>query len=103
MCYPRRPRERQRRSGASFPAPIIGLASCVKHSPARGIGRILKVAGKCDVCGKTTKFGRNVSFSKRRTNRMFKPNVQSKVLVIDGERRRMKVCTNCLRTMVKSV
>ncbi|MCC2629353.1 MAG: Ribosomal family, partial [Thermomicrobiales bacterium] len=24
------------------------------------------MAGKCEVCGKTTKFGHNVSFSKRR-------------------------------------
>lgn len=60
------------------------------------------MAGKCDVCGKTTQFGRNVSFSKRRTNRMFKPNVQSRMMVVDGERRHMNVCTQCLRTMVKS-
>lgn len=60
------------------------------------------MAGKCDVCGKTTQFGRNVSFSKRRTNRMFKPNIQSKVMVVDGESRHMNVCTQCLRTMVKS-
>lgn len=65
--------------------------------------RMFKVAGKCDVCGKTTKFGRNVSFSKRRTSRMFKPNVQSRVIVVDGVSRRQKVCTACLRTMVKSV
>jgi large subunit ribosomal protein L28 len=60
------------------------------------------VAGKCDVCGKTTQFGRNVSFSKRRTNRRFKPNVQSRVIVIDGVARRRHVCTQCLRTMVKT-
>lgn len=60
------------------------------------------MAGKCDVCGKTTQFGRNVSFSKRRTNRPFKPNVQSRVMTVDGERRHMNVCTQCLRTMMKS-
>jgi large subunit ribosomal protein L28 len=60
------------------------------------------VAGKCDVCGKTTQFGRNVSFSKRRTNRLFKPNVQSRVIVIDGVTKRRNVCTQCLRTMVKT-
>jgi large subunit ribosomal protein L28 len=60
------------------------------------------VAGKCDVCGKTTQFGRNVSFSKRRTNRRFKPNVQSRVLVVDGVAKRQNVCTQCLRTMVKT-
>ncbi|MFN8594262.1 MAG: 50S ribosomal protein L28 [Thermomicrobiales bacterium] len=60
------------------------------------------MAGKCDVCGKTTQFGRNVSFSKRRTNRMFKPNIQSRKMVVDGETRRLSVCTECLRTMAKS-
>ncbi len=60
------------------------------------------MAGKCDVCGKTTQFGRNVSFSKRRTNRMFKPNVQSRVVVINGVSKRMNVCTGCLRTQIKT-
>jgi large subunit ribosomal protein L28 len=60
------------------------------------------VSGKCDVCGKTTTFGHNVSFSKRRTNRMFKPNIQSRVVVIDGVAKRRNVCTGCLRTMVKT-
>ncbi|MGH2614124.1 MAG: 50S ribosomal protein L28 [Thermomicrobiales bacterium] len=60
------------------------------------------MAGKCDVCGKTTQFGRNVSFSKRRTNRRFKPNVQSRVIVVDGVAKRGHVCTQCLRTMVKT-
>ena len=60
------------------------------------------MSGKCDVCGKTTQFGRNVSFSKRRTNRRFKPNVQSRVLVMNGVAKRVNVCTGCLRTMVKT-
>jgi large subunit ribosomal protein L28 len=60
------------------------------------------VAGKCDICGKTTQFGRNVSFSKRRTNRRFKPNVQPRTIVVDGVTRRVNICTSCLRTSVKS-
>lgn len=60
------------------------------------------MAGKCDVCGKTTQFGRNVSFSKRRTNRMFKPNVQSRLVVVNGVTRRLNVCTSCLRTQTKN-
>lgn len=61
-----------------------------------------EVAGKCDVCGKTTQFGRNVSFSKRRTNRRFEPNIQSRVISVNGVSKRIKVCTSCLRTMVKT-
>jgi large subunit ribosomal protein L28 len=60
------------------------------------------MSGKCDVCGKTTRFGHNVSFSKRRTNRMFKPNVQSRVMMVAGVKKRVNVCTGCLRTMVKT-
>ena len=42
------------------------------------------MAGTCQVCGKTTTFGHNVSFSKRRTNRRFKANIQRKRLTVGG-------------------
>ena len=42
------------------------------------------MAGKCDVCGKIPSFGHNVSHSKRRTNRMFRPNVQRRTLLVGG-------------------
>lgn len=60
------------------------------------------MAGKCDVCGKSKSFGNNVSFSKKRTNRDFRPNVQRKRVVINGESKRLNVCTRCLRTMGKA-
>ena len=60
------------------------------------------MAGKCDVCGKTTVFGHNVSFSKRRTNRRFQPNVQRKLMSVNGETKRVNVCTRCLRTAAKT-
>lgn len=55
----------------------------------------------CEVCGKTRSFGHNVSHSKRRTNRDWLPNVQSKLLLINGQMKRVSVCTRCLRTMTK--
>ena len=60
------------------------------------------MAGKCDICGKATVFGHNVSFSKRRTNRSFAPNVQRKVMLVNGEPRRVNVCTSCMRTALKT-
>jgi large subunit ribosomal protein L28 len=60
------------------------------------------VAGKCDVCGKAKTFGNNVSFSKRRTSRDFRPNVQHKRLTINGEAVRLHICTRCMRTLGKS-
>ncbi|MFM9107994.1 MAG: 50S ribosomal protein L28 [Chloroflexota bacterium] len=60
------------------------------------------MSGKCDVCGKTTVFGHNVSHSKRRTNRMFKPNVQRKTMIVNGVAQKVNVCTRCMRTALKT-
>jgi large subunit ribosomal protein L28 len=59
------------------------------------------MAGQCDVCGKAKTFGHNVSFSKRRTNRDFRPNVQKKRIIVNGIGLRLNICTRCLRTMHK--
>jgi large subunit ribosomal protein L28 len=59
------------------------------------------VGGHCDICGKSKSFGHNVSHSKRRTNREFRPNLQRKRLVINGEARRLVICTRCMRTLHK--
>jgi large subunit ribosomal protein L28 len=56
------------------------------------------VASVCDVCGKGPGFGMSVSHSHRRTNRRWNPNIQSvRALVGPGTRRRIKVCTSCLK------
>lgn len=65
---------------------------------------------RCDVCGKGTAFGRNIRHKHSgrwerkapRTNRTFKANVQKKTFVFDGVPIRVKICTRCLRTMVKT-
>jgi large subunit ribosomal protein L28 len=57
---------------------------------------------KCDVCGKTTTFGHNRSFSLRATNRAFKPNLQKITVVEEGHKVQKTLCAKCIRTMVKS-
>ncbi|UCH42481.1 MAG: 50S ribosomal protein L28 [Dehalococcoidales bacterium] len=57
---------------------------------------------KCDICGKTTQFGHNVSHSKRHTKRRWVPNIHPATLVINGERKRLNLCTRCLRTQHKT-
>lgn len=57
---------------------------------------------KCEICGKGAKHGHSVSRSKSRSKRLFKPNVQRKRVMIDGEMRRVNICTRCLRTLEKS-
>lgn len=61
------------------------------------------MSGKCDLCGKTVQFGHNVSHSKRRTNRMWLPNVHVTTMLIDGKRKRVNLCTRCIRTQSKVV
>lgn len=60
------------------------------------------MAGKCDVCGKAKTFGNNVSFSKRRTNRDFRPNVHKKRIIVNGIGLRLNICTRCQRSLGKS-
>ena len=56
---------------------------------------------KCEMCGKGSQFGHNVSHSKKATRRQFKPNIKKVRVRIDGEMRRVKLCTRCLRTLNK--
>ena len=56
---------------------------------------------KCDICGKGTGFGRNVSHSKVHTSHIIRSNVQRATLIIDGKSRQLNICTRCLRTRAK--
>ena len=55
------------------------------------------VASVCDVCGKGPGFGKNVSFSHRRTPRRFNPNIQTVHAMVSGNRKRLNVCTSCIK------
>ena len=52
----------------------------------------------CEVCGKGSMSGHNVSHSNRKTNRVFLPNTQRVRVKINGGVRHMNVCTRCLRS-----
>jgi len=55
----------------------------------------------CELTGKGKQFGHNVSFSMRRTNRVFKPNLQKKTFEIDGQKITMVLSTQAIRTLRK--
>ncbi|MBL8056802.1 MAG: 50S ribosomal protein L28 [Anaerolineales bacterium] len=55
----------------------------------------------CDHCGKTTTFGRNVSFSKRHTSRTFRPNLQKTTVLEAGQRVQKTLCAKCIKAMSK--
>ena len=56
---------------------------------------------KCEISGKGKQHGHNVSFSLRRTKKVWKPNLQTKTLFIDGKKVKMKISTHALRTLKK--
>lgn len=58
---------------------------------------------KCANCGKGVMWGHNVSHSKRRTNRVFRPNLHSTKITIGGRSKRVRLCTKCLRLMKQAM
>ena len=56
------------------------------------------MANYCAICGKGTMSGMNVSHSHLKTKRTWKPNIQRVRAIVDGEAKRVNVCTRCLRS-----
>lgn len=56
---------------------------------------------KCEVTDKGKQFGHNVSFSLRRTPKVWKPNLQTKTVVVNGKKMRMKLSASAIRTLKK--
>ncbi len=59
------------------------------------------MAARCELTGKGIQHGNNVSFSLRRTNRIFKPNLQKKTFEVDGQKITMTLSTQAIRTLKK--
>lgn len=56
---------------------------------------------KCEITGKGKQFGSNVSFSQRHTKKVWKPNLQTKTVIVDGKKVKMKVSAQGIRTLKK--
>jgi large subunit ribosomal protein L28 len=56
---------------------------------------------KCELTGKGKQFGSNVSFSQRHTKKVWKPNLQTKTMIIDGKKVTMKISTQAIRSLKK--
>ena len=53
---------------------------------------------KCAVCEKSVHFGNNVSHSHRRSNKMWRSNVKSVKVKVNGGANEMYGCTSCLKS-----
>ncbi|MCY4441365.1 MAG: 50S ribosomal protein L28, partial [Deltaproteobacteria bacterium] len=52
----------------------------------------------CTICGKGPSVGNNVSHANNKTRRRWLPNLQRVRARLNGEVRRIRVCTRCLRS-----
>ena len=55
----------------------------------------------CELTGKGKMYGHNVSFSQRKTRKVFKPNIQKKTITVDGQKIKVNLSTSALRTLKK--
>jgi large subunit ribosomal protein L28 len=80
------------------PAPLeIAQGFCYLLMPFGGEqGEIM--AKICEICGKGTTFGRNVSHAHNVTSRTWEPNLQRVRAKVEGGVRHIRVCTRCLRS-----
>jgi large subunit ribosomal protein L28 len=59
------------------------------------------MAYACDICNKSKQYGNNVPFSQKKTQKVWKPNLQRTRLNLGGTRIQAKLCTSCIRTLAK--
>jgi large subunit ribosomal protein L28 len=57
---------------------------------------------KCAICEKSISYGNKISIARshvsRRSSRVWKPNLRSVKVVINGEPQKIHVCSKCLRS-----
>jgi large subunit ribosomal protein L28 len=56
------------------------------------------MARRCDICGKGTVTGNNVSHAKNATRRVWRPNLVKVKALIGTTKATIKVCTRCLKS-----
>ena len=56
------------------------------------------MAKVCDICGKKPLVGNNVSHANNKTKKVWQPNLQSVNAVVNGQKRKIKACTRCIRS-----
>ncbi|PYO86431.1 MAG: 50S ribosomal protein L28 [Gemmatimonadetes bacterium] len=56
------------------------------------------MARVCEICGKGPIAGHNVSHANNKTPRRWYPNLQRVRVVVNGVVRRIRVCTQCIKS-----
>ena len=53
---------------------------------------------KCYVCEKGRTFGNKVTFSNKKNNRSWSPNLRKVRAIVDGQTKKINVCAKCLKS-----
>ncbi|HHU69670.1 MAG TPA: 50S ribosomal protein L28 [Thermoanaerobacterales bacterium] len=56
------------------------------------------MANICEICGKSSISGHNVSHSNIKTKRKWKPNIKKVKAIVNNQTKRINVCTVCLKS-----
>ncbi len=56
------------------------------------------MARVCEVCGKGPQFGNRISHAHNLTKRRWNPNLRNVRAVVNGTHRKLRVCTQCLKS-----
>jgi large subunit ribosomal protein L28 len=51
----------------------------------------------CEICGKKPRVGSNISHAHNVTKRRFNPNLQRVKTLFEGRRKKMTICTSCIK------
>ena len=52
----------------------------------------------CDICGKAPQAGYSLSHAHNKTKKKWYPNLQKVRAIQDGQPKRIRVCTGCIRS-----
>jgi len=55
------------------------------------------MARVCEICGRGPTFGNRISHAHNVTSRRWNINLQTVRAIVNGARRRIRVCTKCIR------
>jgi len=59
---------------------------------------VVPMSKVCDICGKRPQVGNNVSHANNRTKKTWYPNLQKVNALINGQKKKITVCTRCIRS-----
>ncbi|MBU1625820.1 50S ribosomal protein L28 [bacterium] len=55
------------------------------------------MANRCEICGKGPMFGNKRSHANNATKRRWNPNLHQVRALVDGNTKKMKICSGCLK------